>query len=184
MSSMARADRWLLKRPADRSKDQTYFLFGLTQEQLSRTLFPLGEMCKPEVREEARRAGLRTVREARFAGDLLRPRRRLQAVPRCLPRRAGRADSRHLRRAGNHEWRRHRQPRGNSQLHRRTAQGTWRGHRLAVVRSRNPRGQAQVVVGAADELLSSTLRAKRLNWIAVDDLRSPMRVVAQDPSSS
>src|ERR1051326_7248712 len=32
-------NRWLLKRPADWSKDQTYFLFGLTQEQLSRTLF-------------------------------------------------------------------------------------------------------------------------------------------------
>src|ERR1017187_2305123 len=47
--------RWVLKRPADRAKDQTYFLFGLTQEQLSRTLFPLGEMRKPEVREEARR---------------------------------------------------------------------------------------------------------------------------------
>src|SRR5271169_1908040 len=37
-------ERWLLKRPADKSKDQTYFLFGLTQEQLSRTLFPLGRM--------------------------------------------------------------------------------------------------------------------------------------------
>src|SRR6476660_5752500 len=42
--------RWLLKRPTDRSKDQTYFLFGLTQAQLSRTLFPLGGMMKPEVR--------------------------------------------------------------------------------------------------------------------------------------
>src|SRR6202158_6331018 len=50
--------RWLLTRPADRSKDQTYFLFGLTQEQLSRTLFPLGEMTKPEVRELARHPGL------------------------------------------------------------------------------------------------------------------------------
>src|SRR6184192_183342 len=50
--------RWLLKRPADRSKDQTYFLFGLTQEQLSRTLFPLGGYTKPEVREMARRHGL------------------------------------------------------------------------------------------------------------------------------
>src|ERR1700756_2259531 len=50
---------WLLKRPADRSKDQTYFLFGLTQEQLSRTLFPLGNMIKPDVREEAKRTGLR-----------------------------------------------------------------------------------------------------------------------------
>ena len=50
--------RWLLKRPADLSKDQTYFLFGLTQEQLSRTLFPLGGLTKPEVRELARRHGL------------------------------------------------------------------------------------------------------------------------------
>ncbi len=50
--------RWLLKRPADRSKDQTYFLFGLTQEQLSRTLFPLGGLTKPEVRELARKHSL------------------------------------------------------------------------------------------------------------------------------
>ena len=51
-------NRWVLSRPADRSKDQTYFLFGLTQEQLSRTLFPLGEMCKPEVRTLAAGHGL------------------------------------------------------------------------------------------------------------------------------
>src|SRR5467141_4417148 len=51
-------NRWLLKRPADNSKDQTYFLFGLTQEQLSRTLFPLGEMNKPAVRVMASEAGL------------------------------------------------------------------------------------------------------------------------------
>ncbi len=51
-------NRWVLSRPADRSKDQTYFLFGLTQDQLSRTLFPLGEMCKPEVRTLAAGHGL------------------------------------------------------------------------------------------------------------------------------
>src|SRR2546430_12510723 len=50
--------RWLLKRPTDLAKDQTYFLFGLTQEQLSRTLFPLGGMTKPEVRELGRTYGL------------------------------------------------------------------------------------------------------------------------------
>ena len=50
--------RWILSRPADRSKDQTYFLFGLTQAQLSLTLFPLGEMCKPEVRTMAAGHGL------------------------------------------------------------------------------------------------------------------------------
>jgi tRNA-specific 2-thiouridylase len=50
--------RWVLSRPSDRSKDQTYFLFGLTQEQLSRTLFPLGEMQKPAVRAMAADHGL------------------------------------------------------------------------------------------------------------------------------
>lgn len=50
--------RWILSRPADHSKDQTYFLFGLTQAQLSRTLFPLGEMQKPAVRQIAEDKGL------------------------------------------------------------------------------------------------------------------------------
>jgi len=50
--------RWVLSRPADTAKDQTYFLFGLTQAQLSRTLFPLGEMQKPAVRTMAAEHGL------------------------------------------------------------------------------------------------------------------------------
>jgi len=44
-----------LLRAVDESKDQSYFLFGLTQEQLARTEFPLGELTKQEVRETARR---------------------------------------------------------------------------------------------------------------------------------
>src|SRR5437867_3992927 len=56
--------RWLLLRGKDRNKDQSYFIFGLTQEQLSKTLFPLGEMTKPEVREIARRHGLATSEKA------------------------------------------------------------------------------------------------------------------------
>src|SRR5579871_5941653 len=51
-------NRWILKRPVDRAKDQTYFLFGLTQAQLARTLFPLGHLTKPEVRDAARNRGL------------------------------------------------------------------------------------------------------------------------------
>jgi tRNA-specific 2-thiouridylase len=46
--------RYQLLRAVDSAKDQTYFLFGLTQAQLARTLFPLGEMAKPAVRELAR----------------------------------------------------------------------------------------------------------------------------------
>jgi tRNA-uridine 2-sulfurtransferase len=52
--------RWLLLRGKDRNKDQSYFLFGLTQSQLAKTVFPLGELSKPEVREIARNAGLPT----------------------------------------------------------------------------------------------------------------------------
>ena len=42
--------RFLLKRSADRSKDQTYVLYSMTQEQLAHTVFPLGDMEKPQVR--------------------------------------------------------------------------------------------------------------------------------------
>jgi tRNA-specific 2-thiouridylase len=50
--------RYELLRAADSSKDQTFFLFGLKQEQMSRTDFPLGELDKTAVREIARRAAL------------------------------------------------------------------------------------------------------------------------------
>jgi tRNA-specific 2-thiouridylase len=52
--------RFLLKRAADLSKDQTYFLYTLTPEQLSHTLFPVGEYTKRQVREMARSLGLET----------------------------------------------------------------------------------------------------------------------------
>src|SRR5260370_24249534 len=50
--------RWELWRARDDGKDQSYFLWGLTQEQLARTEFPLGELSKEEVRAAARRANL------------------------------------------------------------------------------------------------------------------------------
>jgi tRNA-uridine 2-sulfurtransferase len=51
-------ERSLLLRGADRGKDQSYFLFALSQQQLAHTLFPLGEMQKSEVRALARRLKL------------------------------------------------------------------------------------------------------------------------------
>jgi tRNA-specific 2-thiouridylase len=50
--------RWELWRARDESKDQSYFLWGLSQEQLSRSEFPLGDLTKQEVRAAARRANL------------------------------------------------------------------------------------------------------------------------------
>jgi tRNA-uridine 2-sulfurtransferase len=52
--------RFFLNRPVDRSKDQTYFLYSLTQEQLSRVMFPLGDYTKKEVRKIAAALGLKT----------------------------------------------------------------------------------------------------------------------------
>ncbi len=52
--------RYCLKNSADNKKDQTYALWGLTQESLSRTLFPLGKFTKDKVRELAEEMGLKT----------------------------------------------------------------------------------------------------------------------------
>src|SRR5262250_1042354 len=54
----AAAQRHELLRSLDPAKDQSYFLWGLSQEQLSRSEFPLGELSKDEVRGVARRANL------------------------------------------------------------------------------------------------------------------------------
>ena len=51
-------ERYRLLRGADPAKDQTYFLFGLSQEQLARASFPLGGMTKPQVRTLAREMGI------------------------------------------------------------------------------------------------------------------------------
>lgn len=55
--------RYLLKKAADRSKDQSYVLYVLSQHDLSRTLFPLGAMHKTEVREIAEERGLINARK-------------------------------------------------------------------------------------------------------------------------
>jgi tRNA-specific 2-thiouridylase len=55
--------RWLLRRSTNLAKDQSYFLFELTQEQLSYALFPLGAMTKDEVRALAEAAGLPTAQK-------------------------------------------------------------------------------------------------------------------------
>jgi tRNA-specific 2-thiouridylase len=54
----AATNRYVLSRGRDRAKDQSYFLFALTQEQLGRTMFPLGLWLKSDVRSIARRRGL------------------------------------------------------------------------------------------------------------------------------
>ena len=168
--------RWILKRSADWSKDQTYFLFGLTQEQLCRTLFPLGEMRKLEVREEARRSGLRLFekpdsQEICFipGGDYkLFLDAYLEEQGEAFPDTSGELVTTTGQVVGTHEGIH------NFTVGQRKGLGVATGSPLYVLEIRGDR--RQVVVGGADELLSRTLHAKRVNWIAIDDLREPMRV--------
>jgi tRNA-specific 2-thiouridylase len=67
-------DRWLLRTAVDKAKDQTYFLFSLTQEQLAHADFPVGAMTKDEVRQASRERGLVTAdkdesQDICFVGD-------------------------------------------------------------------------------------------------------------------
>jgi len=174
-----RAGRWVLKRPADASKDQTYFLFGLTQEQLSRTLFPLGEMRKPEVREEARRAGLRLFEKPDSQEICFVPGgdykqfldAYLEEQGEAIPDTSGELVTTSGEVVGTHDGIH------NFTVGQRKGLGVATGSPLYVLEIRGDKHQ--VVVGGADKLLSTTLRAKRLNWIAVEDLREPMRVAVK-----
>ncbi len=56
-------DRFELRKAVDAAKDQSYFLFELSQAQLAEALFPLGDMTKPEVRDVAEAAGLSVARK-------------------------------------------------------------------------------------------------------------------------
>ena len=63
VAQIASTGRWVLKKAADESKDQSYFLYGLTQAQLSRILFPLGELTKTQAREIAEARGFINARK-------------------------------------------------------------------------------------------------------------------------
>ena len=170
--------RWILSRPEDKTKDQTYFLFGLTQEQLSRTLFPLGEMQKPAVRKMAAEAGLALAEKpdsqeicfipggsySAFLAAYLEEQG--EAVPDSageLVTAGGEVVGRH---AGIHGFtvgqRKGLQVQGSRE------QGTGNS-RPAYVLAIHPDSH-RVVVGEDAELMSRELRAERLNWISVAGL--------------
>jgi tRNA-specific 2-thiouridylase len=168
--------RWILKRPADRAKDQTYFLFGLTQEQLARTLFPLGRLTKPEVRAIARQQGLALSekpdsQEICFipGGDykqFLAAYLDEQGQP--MPETAGELSASNGQVLGRHE--------GifNFTVGQRKGLGVSSPTPLYVLNI-DPVTH-RVTVGADEELATRTLRANRLNWISIHALSGPMRV--------
>ncbi len=172
-------NRWLLKRPADKSKDQTYFLFGLTQEQLSRTLFPLGGMTKPEVRDLARQHNLVIAEKPDSQEICFVPggdyKRFLEAylaeqgsTPNDVAGEMVTADGKVIaEHAGVH----------NFTVGQRKGLGVATGSPLYVIQIKND--TRQVVVGKDEELYSRTLRARRVNLISTLEVREPMRVAVK-----
>jgi tRNA-uridine 2-sulfurtransferase len=174
-------DRWLLRRAADPAKDQTYFLAGLTQEQLSRTRFPLGNMTKPQVRELARKHGLALAEKPDSQEICFVPggdyKRFIDAYlgeqGESLPDTSGELVTSGGRVVGRHEGIH------NFTVGQRKGLGVATGSPLYVININGERGQ--VTVGGGDELLSRKLIAHRMNWISTseEELRQPIRVHAK-----
>jgi tRNA-specific 2-thiouridylase len=168
--------RWILKRPADRAKDQTYFLFGLTQEQLAHTLFPLGRLTKPEVREAARRHGLALAEKPDSQEICFIPggdykqfiTAYLEEQGEQVPESAGELVASSGEILGHHEGI------SNFTVGQRKGLGVSSPSPLYVLKI-DPASH-RVTVGAEDELGHRTLRARRLNWISIPALTAPMRV--------
>jgi tRNA-specific 2-thiouridylase len=171
--------RWILKRPADRAKDQSYFLFGLTQEQLSRTLFPLGHMTKPEVREAARHHGLRLAEKPDSQEICFIPggdykqflTAYLEEQGEAMPKTAGELVAASGEVMGRHEGI------SNFTVGQRKGLGVASPSPLYVLNI-DPASH-RVTVGADAELATRTLRARQLNWISIAELTAPMRVRAK-----
>jgi tRNA-specific 2-thiouridylase len=171
--------RWLLLRGRDLSKDQSYFLFGLTQEQLSRTLFPIGNMSKPEVRALAHQHGLALAEKADSqeicfvpGGDYKRfIDAYLDEQGEDVPDASGELVTASGEVIGKHNGVH------NFTVGQRKGLGIATGSPLYVIELRG--GRRQVVVGGDDALRSKTLRAHRLNWIACEPLDRAIRVKAK-----
>jgi tRNA-specific 2-thiouridylase len=169
------AGRYQMRRSVDSSKDQTYFLFGLEQEQLARTRFPLGEFTKPQVRELARELGLPVAEKPDSQEICFVPNGDYAAFIDAYFHEQGIAAERTRgeitdtsgRVLGEHEG-----------VHHFTV-GQRRGLRIAAgeplyVIATEPAAQ-RVIVGRNEELLRARLSAKEVNWISIDPIAAPVR---------
>ncbi len=172
-------DRWILSRPVDESKDQTYFLFGLTQEQLSRTLFPLGGYRKPEVRALAAQHGLAVAikpdsQEICFipGGDYKKfISAYLHEQGEEIPDTAGELVSTSGEVIGEHGGIH------NFTIGQRKGLGVASSDPLYVIQIEP--ASHRVTVGSDAEATTHSLRARDLNWISIAALTGEMRVRAK-----
>ncbi len=166
--------RHRLYRGADPDKDQSYFLFSLTQDQLSRALFPVGHLTKPEVRAHAARLGLAVAdkpdsHEICFVPDG-------DAAGFVERHMAHAPETGEIVDSGGKTIGRHRG------LHRYTV-GQRKGLGISgkapmYVLKLEP-VEGRLVVGTREELGGTTLEAREVNWIAGESTREPRRLTAR-----
>ena len=168
-----RTGRVCLLTAQDPVKDQSYFLWPLTQAQLARARFPVGGLTKPEVRARARARGLATAatpesQELCFVnGDyraFLRRRAPEAFRPGLVLDESGREIGEHAGLGGYTVGQR----RGLGRL------GSAPAYVLRLDPSRNA-----VVVGPREALRATRLVAEQVNWIAVPSLEAPLEVEAR-----
>lgn len=167
--------RYRLLRAVDEGKDQTYFLFGLTQQQLARTLFPLGEMTKPEVRDMARGMDLAVaakgdsqeicfVPNGDYAAFMSAYLKDIGVEPQAT---RGEIVTTGGRTLGNHEGVHH------FTVGQRRGLGIATGEALYVIAT-EPQTQ-RVIVGNNDDLLRERFFARDVNWISIAGVVEPVR---------
>ena len=167
--------RYQLLRAVDDSKDQTYFLFGLTQAQLARTMFPLGEMNKPAVRELAASMDLAVAAKGDSQEICFVPNGDYAAFMSAYLKDTGvapaetsgeivTADGRVIgRHAGVHHY----------TVGQRKGLGIAALEPLYVIAT-DPASQ-RVVVGGNDDLLRERFFAQDVNWISIAGVDAPVR---------
>jgi tRNA-specific 2-thiouridylase len=167
-----RTGLYRLKRGVDSQKDQSYFLFTLSQAQLARARFPVGALDKPAVREEARRLGLAVAdkhdsQEICFVAAGEHPEfvgRRAEVPGGVIRDRDGLVLGRH---DGVHRF----------TIGQRKGLGISAGVPLYVVDI--DADSAEVTVGPREALERGMLTASRVNWIAGDTPAGPIRAHAR-----
>jgi tRNA-specific 2-thiouridylase len=167
--------RYELLRAVDGAKDQTFFLFGLTQEQLSRTDFPLGELDKTAVREIARQAALPVAEKPESQEICFVPSgnyvRFIEAYlgerGETLPEEEGDLVTTNGEVVGRHRGVHH------YTIGQRKGLGIAAGRPLYVVEL--DRAANRVIVGGDAELRSESCEVRDVNWILFAALDAPVR---------
>ena len=170
------ADRYRLFRGRNHSKDQSYFLWELSQGQLSRAYFPLGEMYKEEVRDIAREANLYTANKPESQEICFVPDGKYsEFIDRYLDHEDRSAE---LPSSGEIVTSNGEVVGTHTGIHRYTIgqrKGLGIAHEKPLYVTQIERAKNQIIVGEADDLESLEFKARSVNWIAFDEPAEPVR---------